>query len=317
MRHVLFLFYIIFFATGFMGTAALIVLRFRIESRLINPLLLFQVIFLTALGMTLIFFYLQNLSAVSSGFSPLLMSLILALNAALYAVVFIVIRRLVSLSPGVNPLNRVLYTAALVSVSLSVLKNFANLGIVIFSSAGISFTSVIAEANVWSLAGYILNTVSMLLFGISVIYSFPLSGEPKIIGSLLKGYAICTLVFAPLGLTEYLIETLKLPGLPMLSLDHFYYLAWNIISMSAAVRLFRPADHADSSDEAVPEERVRALGLSGREKEAAVLISRGMSNKEIAAELGISPATVRTHIYNLYRKAGARSRVELLNKLKK
>jgi DNA-binding CsgD family transcriptional regulator len=47
----------------------------------------------------------------------------------------------------------------------------------------------------------------------------------------------------------------------------------------------------------------------------AELIGRGLSNKEIASELGISPATVRTHIYNLYRKVGAGSRVELLNRL--
>jgi DNA-binding NarL/FixJ family response regulator len=45
------------------------------------------------------------------------------------------------------------------------------------------------------------------------------------------------------------------------------------------------------------------------------MIARGLANKEIAAELNISPATVRTHIYNLYRKAEARSRVELINKL--
>jgi DNA-binding NarL/FixJ family response regulator len=48
----------------------------------------------------------------------------------------------------------------------------------------------------------------------------------------------------------------------------------------------------------------------------AVMIARGLANKEIAAELNISPATVRTHIYNLYQKVGARSRVELLNKLR-
>ena len=63
MQHILFIFYIIFFATGFMGASALIVLRFRIKSRLIGPLLLFQVLFLAALGLTLIYFYLQNVSA--------------------------------------------------------------------------------------------------------------------------------------------------------------------------------------------------------------------------------------------------------------
>ena len=68
--------------------------------------------------------------------------------------------------------------------------------------------------------------------------------------------------------------------------------------------------------DSVPEERIRALGLSTREVEMSIMIARGLANKEIAGELGISPATVRTHIYNLYQKVGARSRVELLNKLR-
>lgn len=299
-----------------MGTAALAVLRFRIKSRLIKPLLFFQVIFLTALGLTLVYFYQQNLSASSSRGLPLLMSIIMVLNAALYAVVIVVVRRLANMSREAGRLTKILYTAAVASASLSILKIFANVFIVVFSTAGISFATVMAEANAWSLGGYILNTVSMFLFGISAVRSFSISGEPKIIGTLVRGYGICTLVFALLGLTEYFIEALELPSLPILSLDHFYYLAWNIISMTAVVRLFRPSENTEDPGGAVPEERVRALNLSPREKEAAVLISRGMSNKEIAAELCISLATVRTHIYNLYKKAGARSRVELLNKLK-
>ena len=46
------------------------------------------------------------------------------------------------------------------------------------------------------------------------------------------------------------------------------------------------------------------------------LVFGGTAGLKIAAELGISAATVRTHIYNLYRKAGARSRVELINRLR-
>ncbi|MFO8064944.1 MAG: helix-turn-helix transcriptional regulator, partial [Spirochaetia bacterium] len=69
----------------------------------------------------------------------------------------------------------------------------------------------------------------------------------------------------------------------------------------------------DAMFESVPRERIDALGLSPREAEMAVMIARGLANKEIADELHISPATVRTHIYNLYQKAGARSRIELLN----
>ncbi len=86
--------------------------------------------------------------------------------------------------------------------------------------------------------------------------------------------------------------------------------------MSAAVRIFKPVNEGIPVLDSVPEERIKALGLSPRETEMAVLIARGLANKEIASELCISPATVRTHIYNLYQKTGARSRVELLNKLR-
>jgi DNA-binding CsgD family transcriptional regulator len=112
---------------------------------------------------------------------------------------------------------------------------------------------------------------------------------------------------------EFAIQATGIPWLASLSLEHLFYLAWNIVSMSAAVQLFRPAENGDAMFESVPRERIEALGLSPREAEMAVMIARGLANKEIADELHISPATVRTHIYNLYQKAGARSRVELLN----
>ena len=82
------------------------------------------------------------------------------------------------------------------------------------------------------------------------------------------------------------------------------------------MRLLRPSESGTPVLEAVPEERVRSLGLSAREVEMAVMIGRGLTNKEIAEELYISPATVRTHIYNLYQKVGAGSRIELINMLR-
>jgi DNA-binding NarL/FixJ family response regulator len=38
------------------------------------------------------------------------------------------------------------------------------------------------------------------------------------------------------------------------------------------------------------------------------LISRGASNREVAAQLVVSPTTVGRHVENLYRKIGVRSR---------
>jgi LuxR family maltose regulon positive regulatory protein len=50
--------------------------------------------------------------------------------------------------------------------------------------------------------------------------------------------------------------------------------------------------------------------LSERELEVLALIAAGETNGEIAGKLFISISTVKTHINNLYRKLGARSRTQ-------
>lgn len=44
--------------------------------------------------------------------------------------------------------------------------------------------------------------------------------------------------------------------------------------------------------------------LTDREKEIMELVSRGLNNEEIGAELCISVNTVRTHMINIYQKYG-------------
>ena len=50
--------------------------------------------------------------------------------------------------------------------------------------------------------------------------------------------------------------------------------------------------------------------LTHREKETLQLISKGMSNKEIARKLNIVETTVKVHVKNLLKKLNLRSRVE-------
>ena len=54
--------------------------------------------------------------------------------------------------------------------------------------------------------------------------------------------------------------------------------------------------------------------LSRREREVLTGVEQAMSNAQIARELGIAPATVKRHLYRIYAKLGAVSRVDAINK---
>lgn len=56
----------------------------------------------------------------------------------------------------------------------------------------------------------------------------------------------------------------------------------------------------------------RDIVLSDRETEVLKLVAQGYVNKEIAFRLDISPATVGSHIKNLYRKLAVHSRVQVV-----
>jgi DNA-binding NarL/FixJ family response regulator len=51
--------------------------------------------------------------------------------------------------------------------------------------------------------------------------------------------------------------------------------------------------------------------LSDREHEVVVWAVQGMTNREIATQLGISAKTVKTHLQNVFRKLNVRRRVQL------
>jgi DNA-binding NarL/FixJ family response regulator len=54
--------------------------------------------------------------------------------------------------------------------------------------------------------------------------------------------------------------------------------------------------------------------LSTREREILEHLSRGLMYKEIAAELFLSPETVRKHVYHIYEKLHVNNRVAAVNK---
>ncbi len=53
-------------------------------------------------------------------------------------------------------------------------------------------------------------------------------------------------------------------------------------------------------------------GLSNREAEVAELVSKGLSNKEVANQLFVTEKTVKFHLTNIYKKMNVKSRAQLI-----
>ena len=76
-------------------------------------------------------------------------------------------------------------------------------------------------------------------------------------------------------------------------------------ALASKALMGRPADTPGK-------EGLRQVSLSDREKEVLILLAWGYSNKEIAAELGLSTKTVETYRVRIGDKLGLRSRTEIV-----
>jgi DNA-binding CsgD family transcriptional regulator len=62
--------------------------------------------------------------------------------------------------------------------------------------------------------------------------------------------------------------------------------------------------------------RARAGGLTETERRVAELVSEGLSTREVAAKLAVSPKTVEGYLSRIYMKLGVHSRTQLAQRLR-
>lgn len=84
-------------------------------------------------------------------------------------------------------------------------------------------------------------------------------------------------------------------------------------TVNRAFRQLREKNSPHSAQQtAQAQQIVENAGLTKREKNILILVSKGAQNQEIADSLHISVNTVKTHIYSIFRKTNSRNRVELV-----
>jgi DNA-binding CsgD family transcriptional regulator len=72
-----------------------------------------------------------------------------------------------------------------------------------------------------------------------------------------------------------------------------------------------PVNETPEAASQATEDPADSAGLTAREQEIALLIARGLSNRGIAEELFISPATAARHVANIMAKLGLNSRAQV------
>jgi DNA-binding CsgD family transcriptional regulator len=88
-----------------------------------------------------------------------------------------------------------------------------------------------------------------------------------------------------------------------------------VVVIRRAARSLREADRIVSvlSERLRGETSLEDFGFTSRELEVLEMIAQGtMSDREISEVLYISPATAATHVRNILKKSGVRSRRELV-----
>lgn len=129
---------------------------------------------------------------------------------------------------------------------------------------------------------------------------------------LLGRFALVFVIALPL----LVLETLRLyPQIPGLEVLQGTILPFFLTSIAVAVILEAGPWLEKAARSPETTEDFADWDLTPRQKEIGALVLKGRSSKEIAAELGISPKTAENHVYALFRKVGARSRLEFYHRM--
>ena len=91
--------------------------------------------------------------------------------------------------------------------------------------------------------------------------------------------------------------------------------AFSLLELSDAARLLVLVIDPNARNLAAAAALQAAFGLTTAEARVATLIGSGLSGPQAAQVLGVSPATVKTHLGRCFEKLGVRSQVELARML--
>jgi DNA-binding NarL/FixJ family response regulator len=132
------------------------------------------------------------------------------------------------------------------------------------------------------------------------------------------GDDVRVLMLTTFGLDDYVFDALRAGASgfmlkdapPEDLLDAIRVVAGGSALLAPAVTRAVIEEFARRSPPSATDHAPRLEELTAREREVLILLTRGRSNAEIAADLIVSEATVKTHVAHVLMKLGVRDRVQ-------
>ena len=132
------------------------------------------------------------------------------------------------------------------------------------------------------------------------------------------GDSVRVLMLTTFGLDEYVFDALRAGASgfmlkdapPEELLEAIRIVAGGAALLAPTVTGAVIAEFARRSPAAAGDHSARLEELTEREREVLMLLTRGRSNAEIAGDLVVSEATVKTHVAHVLMKLGVRDRVQ-------
>ena len=129
------------------------------------------------------------------------------------------------------------------------------------------------------------------------------------------------LAFASVGYMESvlnLVSSIRTTSVVLTNERGFIYssIPYVLYGVFLIVYFMRSPAFVPVANEEPTQEFLSKYGITDREREIILKVMQGKSNDDIARELVISLATVKTHLHNIYKKIGIDSRFDLLARVR-
>jgi DNA-binding CsgD family transcriptional regulator len=297
MKYFILAYYVVTYSVGFVSSTLLYIVWHRSRVKAYSSLIFFILSFTVYTATDNFGFVLNAILRLGRYWSSIGF---IAVSAAAYALFHCAVLYFTQSSARVKfnkALTSILYMAA-----------FTPIVLLAFEFLAYARGSSSPESRLKLLELYDYASIAFLLYNTIVFFAHAEQAVDECFRKLMRFIRVLNCVCFPLFFLEVILNFYSSNLLRPITVANIYYLAGNI---GAAYIVFKERFKDEEASRAHYQYQGDA-SLSRREMEIIELVAKGCSNKEIADRLFIEPATVKNHIYRIFKKTGARNRTQLV-----